>query len=190
MIEVLRNFLLATCLIFLVVTCPLAKELRQQNAPAAELVLSGTVKVNGKAVAPGFAIATGDKVSTAAKSSAVVSLGNLGRVEALPDSEMTITFDESSINIELDAGAVRVSKAEGMTATVSTKDGAVLANTPLAGSFTVDTACGNTVVTAHNVAVELRATGGEGRTVDPGKHDSVGKARPGCRPKKAKASTK
>jgi ferric-dicitrate binding protein FerR (iron transport regulator) len=153
------------------------------SEPSSYQVVSGKIRVNGKNVAPGFVIAKGDTVETAKGSSAVVSLGKLGRVEVLPESKMKVTFDATSMTVEVDAGSVRVSKAEGgTTATVSTRDGEVVAVTPLAASFTVDTDCGNTVVMAHDAVVELHSSGGV-KAVQPGSLASVGKARRGCRHK-------
>jgi ferric-dicitrate binding protein FerR (iron transport regulator) len=148
-------------------------------------VLSGKIKVNGKGAAPGFAVGSGDTVETAKGSSAVVSLGKLGRVQVLPGSKMKVTFDDVSFTVSLESGAALVSKAEGMTATVSTKDAEVVATTPLAGSFTVDTGCGNSIVTAHDASVELR-TGDETYVVMPGSQRSAGRPRVGCKPKPAK----
>lgn len=157
-------------------------KIQDPTAPVSQQVVSGKVKVNGRSVAPGFAVGSGDTVETAKGSSAVVSLGKLGRVEVLPGSKMKVTFDDVSLTVSLESGAVRISKAEGMTATVSTKDGEVVSTTPLAGSFTVDTSCGNTIVAAHNASVELRA-GGDAHMVMPGSQRSAGNPRPGCKPR-------
>ena len=130
----------------------------------------------------GFDVASGDTVETAKGSSAVVSLGKLGRVEVLPESKMKVTFDANSMTVEVDAGHVRVTKAEGMTARVLTKDGEVVVATPLIASFTIDTECGNTVVLAHDAVVELHSSGGV-KTIQAGSQASAGKARVGCRRK-------
>jgi ferric-dicitrate binding protein FerR (iron transport regulator) len=158
---------------------------QEPAAPLSRQIVSGKIKVNGKSVAPGFEFASGDTVETAKGSSAVVSLGKLGRVEVLPASKMKVTFDDTSATISIEVGGVRVSKSEGSSVIVSTKDGEVVANTPLQGSFTVDTSCGNTLVNANTVTVELRATGGEGKSVEPGKNGSIGRARTGCKPRPA-----
>ncbi|MDQ5844901.1 MAG: hypothetical protein M3539_06345 [Acidobacteriota bacterium] len=160
-------------------TNPAAQE---PAGPSSRQIVSGRIKVNGKSVAPGFEIASGDTVETAKGSSAVVSLGKLGRVEALPASKMNITFDDSSMTIKLEAGAARITKAEGMTATVSTKDATVVAMTPLQASFVVDIGCGNTLVIVSAGNVELRA-GSSVKQIAAGSQDSAGQAYRGCKPK-------
>lgn len=152
-----------------------------QTQPSAEQATSDRIKVNGKFVPPGFAIATNSVVESGPKSSAVVSLGKLGRVEVLPSSKMKITFDDTHITVALSSGGARVFKAEGATASVTTKDGEVSASTPLAGSFTVDTECGDSVVTANEISVELRLHG-ETRTLLPGARSTAGVARANCKP--------
>lgn len=153
-----------------------------QNQPGqtSRQVVSGKIKVNGKSVPPGFEIAPGDTVETAKGSSAVVSLGKLGRVEVLPSSKMKVSFDNSTITIKLDAGGTRVTKAEGMTATVATRDAEVVAITPLEAVFVVDTECGNTLVSPSTGTVELRA-GNSVKQVAAGSQDTAGQAVKGCK---------
>ncbi|HEV7745003.1 MAG TPA: hypothetical protein VGO56_08395 [Pyrinomonadaceae bacterium] len=86
-----------------------------------QLTVVGMVKVNGKPAATGDIVSSGDAVQTAAKSSAVVSLGKLGRVEALPETRMKLRYDDNSISVLLEAGSVRVSTGEGVAATITSK---------------------------------------------------------------------
>jgi hypothetical protein len=86
------------------------------------LTVTGMVKVNGKPAATGDIVASGSSIETAKGSSAVVSLGKLGRVEALPETRMKLRYDDTSISILLDAGSVRVSTGPGVSATVNTKE--------------------------------------------------------------------
>lgn len=160
-----------------------------QTRPASRQVVSGKIKVNGKSVAPGFDITSGDTVETAKGSSAVVSLGKLGRVESLPSSKMTITFDTSNINIKLESGGVRVTKAEGMVATVSTRDAEVVAVTPLEAIFVVDRECSDTLVNVGTGTVELRA-GNSVKQIAAGSQDTAGQARVGCQRRKLDSKVK
>ncbi|HKB65825.1 MAG TPA: hypothetical protein VKC61_08195 [Pyrinomonadaceae bacterium] len=86
------------------------------------LTVTGMVKVNGQPAATGDIVASGSTVETAKGSSAVVSLGKLGRVEALPETRMKLRYDDTSISILLAAGSVRVSTGPGVAATIMTKE--------------------------------------------------------------------
>jgi ferric-dicitrate binding protein FerR (iron transport regulator) len=91
---------------------------REQDA-IGQLTITGRVTVNGLPAATGDIVASGSTVQTAKGSSAVVSLGKLGRVELLPDSKMKLRFDDSSISISLGSGRVRVSTGPGVAATIT-----------------------------------------------------------------------
>ena len=93
-----------------------------QAEPVGLLTVTGMVKVNGKPAATGDIVASGSTVETAAKSSAVVSLGKLGRVEALPETRMVLRYDDSSISILLADGSVRVQTGPGVAATIKSKE--------------------------------------------------------------------
>lgn len=95
---------------------------RAQEVPVGHLTVTGMVRVNGQPAATGDIVASGSTVETAKGSSAVVSLGKLGRVEALPETRMKLRYDDTSISILLDAGSVRVSTGPGVAATVHTKE--------------------------------------------------------------------
>src|SRR6185295_5051953 len=91
---------------------------RAHEDPVGLLTVTGMVKVNGKPAATGDIVASGSLVETAAKSSAVVSLGKLGRVEATAETKMTLRYGDNNIGVLLDAGIVRVNTGEGVTATI------------------------------------------------------------------------
>jgi ferric-dicitrate binding protein FerR (iron transport regulator) len=148
--------------------------------PSGQLTVTGTVKVNGSAVGNGFTLSSGSKTTTAKGSTAVVSLGKLGRVELLPSSSANISFDGGSIKVALESGRVRVSSGSGIAARISTKDGEAVANATEDNSFTVDTTCGNTLVLVQSGRVELRA-GGTVKQIAAGGQDTAGTAKPGCR---------
>jgi hypothetical protein len=94
---------------------------RAQDYPVGMLTVTGMVKVNGKPAATGDIVVSGSTVETAKGSSAVVSLGKLGRVEALPETSMKLRYDDSSISILIGAGSVRVSTGPGVAATITRK---------------------------------------------------------------------
>ena len=89
--------------------------------PVGMLTITGMVKVDDKPAATGDVVASGSGVATAANSSAVVSLGKLGRVEALPSTQIHLRYDDSSITITVEAGSVRVTTGPGVSATIIRK---------------------------------------------------------------------
>jgi len=114
-----RTFALSLTLIFLAGLAPLAAPVTRAQDPVGMLTVTGMAKVNGKPAATGDIVSSGNSVETAARSSAVVSLGKLGRVEALPETRMKLRYDDSSISILIDAGSVRVETGPGVAATIT-----------------------------------------------------------------------
>ena len=151
------------------------------------LTVTGTVKVNGKLAATGDIVAPGSEVQTAKGSSAVVSLGKLGRVEALPSTTLKLRYDETttthtlaSIAILLGDGSVRVSGGEGMIVNVESGLTATRPSSRKEQSvFTVDKTCGNTMVSVEKGKVELRA-GHTMKEIAAGGRDSAGQPKAGC----------
>ena len=144
--------------------------------------MNGQVSVNGTAAISGATVSSDSSITTAARSSAVVSLGKLGRVEVLPDSTMKLSFSDSSVSVSmLDAGRVRVSSSSNITAGATTKDGQITSTGKQRNEFIVDTSCGNTFVSVKKGTVELRA-GSTVKQIAAGNQDTAGQARPGCTP--------
>ena len=153
------------------------------------LTVTGMVRVNGKPAATGDIFPSGSEVQTAKGSSAVVSLGELGRVEALPSTIMKLRYDpiatthnSASVAIVLGDGSVRVSTGEGIVFNVGS---GLTATRPSLRTqqnvFTVDTTCGNTLVSVAKGKVELRA-GNSVKQIAAGGQDTAGQAKPGCTP--------
>jgi hypothetical protein len=151
-----------------------------QTGPSGELSVSGQVTVNGQPAISGATVFSDSTVSTAKNSSAVVSLGKLGRVELLPSSSMKVSFNETSISGMLESGRARVSTPAGVMVNISTKDGAVVAEGKEATAFTIDTECGNTIVATQAGLVELRA-GSKVSPIAAGQDATAGTAQPGTR---------
>lgn len=147
-----------------------------QTGPSGELSVSGQVTVNGQNAISGATVFSDSTVTTAKGSSAVVSLGKLGRVEVLPESSIKLSFTDSGITATLEAGRVRVSNS--MMANVITADGSVIADN--ASVFMVDVECGNTKVATQSGNVTLRA-GSTVKQIAAGGQDNAGTAAPGTR---------
>jgi hypothetical protein len=122
-----------------------------------QLRVRGKVNLNGKPAVSG-AFGSGGTVKTGKNSSGVVSLGKLGRVEVLPDSAAKIEFADASVTVTMiEAGRVRVSSSSGTYATVHTGDARISADKSQANEFTVDTSCGNLIVSTKTGMAEIRA---------------------------------
>jgi hypothetical protein len=113
-----RSLTLCLTLAFLAGATQVVLPKSQAEDPMGLLTVTGMVKVNGKPAATGDIIASGSLVETAAMSSAVVSLGKLGRVEATAETKMTLRYGDNNIGVLLDAGIVKVNTGEGVTATI------------------------------------------------------------------------
>jgi hypothetical protein len=146
------------------------------------LQIDGQVNVNGTAAISGATVFSDSTITTASRSSAVVSLGKLGRVEVLPDSTMKLIFSDDNVAAGmLDQGRVRLSSSSNVTAKASTRDGEVITTGKQRNEFIVDTSCGNTFVSVKKGTVELRA-GSTVKQIAAGNQDTAGTARPGCTP--------
>ncbi len=151
-----------------------------QRSPAGDLSVVGDVTVNGESAISGATVFSDSTIVTGQGSSAVVSLGRLGRVEVLPNSSVKLGFNESGVTGMLDAGRVRLSTSSGVSASVTTKDGTAVADNRQPNVFLVDVECGNTVVSTQSGQVELRA-GSSVKQVAAGSQDTAGQAAPGTR---------
>ena len=123
---------------------------------AGEITVTGQVTVNGQPAVSNSTLLSGAVIGTAAGTSAVVSLGKLGRVEVLADSNLTLTFTDNSIVAILTAGKARVSNSAGVAATVTTKDTTVIADSGQADNFLVEVECSHTHVDTTSGVVTMR----------------------------------
>lgn len=153
------------------------------NAPSGKfLKIEGQVLVNGTSAIAGAAVSSDSAITTPARSSAVVSLGKLGRVEVLPSTMMRLIFSDANVSVSmLDAGRVRLSSSSNVTATTTTRDGHIVSIGNQRNEFIVDTSCGNTFVAVKKGSVELRA-GSTVKQIAAGNQDTAGTATPGCTP--------
>src|SRR5688572_6975978 len=115
----IRILMFCLTLTFLSGMSPLALAATDTEEKVGVLTVNGTVKVNGKPAATGDVIASGSEVQTAQGSSAVVSLGKLGQIEALPSSTVKViyidtstTHNTASFSVLLSDGKVKVSTGE------------------------------------------------------------------------------
>jgi hypothetical protein len=154
--------------------------LAAQQKPSGELSVVGEVSVNGASAISGATVFTDSAITTGQNSSAVVSLGKLGRVEVMPNSSLKLSFTDNGVSGTLDAGKVRFSTSSGVTSSVMTKDGNAVADNAVPNVYVVDVECGNTVVATQSGRVELRA-GNAVKQIAAGSQDTAGTAQPGSR---------
>ena len=122
-----------------------------------EITITGQVTVNGQTAISNSTLLSGAVIAAGANSNAVVSLGKLGRVEVLADSNATLIFSGNSIVVNLSAGQTRVSNSAGTAATVTTKDATVVADTSQADNFLVQVECSHTHVDTTSGLVNMRS---------------------------------
>ncbi len=97
---------------------------------AAELTISGknvdgeapVVMVNGEAAKSGRSIFPSSTIATPDDTTAVISMGKVGQIELAPNSSLNLTFDDNTVNGELNAGRLTVLGSLG-TVTIRTVDG-------------------------------------------------------------------
>lgn len=151
-----------------------------QQGPAGELSVSGKVTVNGQSAISGATIFSDSTIVTSQNSSAVVSLGKLGRLELLPGTSLRVSFTDNSISGVLDSGRLQVSVPQGVASSFTTKDAMVVSDTAQANVFTIDLECGNTITATQTGRTELRV-GNNAQPVAAGQDATAGTAQPGTR---------
>jgi ferric-dicitrate binding protein FerR (iron transport regulator) len=142
-----------------------------------ELSVSGQVTVNGQKVISGGTVFTDSTISTAAQSSASVNLSKVGRVDLAQNSNLHLSFGETSITAMLESGSAQVSTVAGTTVNLTTKDGTVVVDGSQATSFTVSSLRGRTTVSTLTGLAQFK-TGGATKQVAAGESASAGVPQP------------
>ena len=88
-------------------------------------------------------------------SSAMVRLGNAGYVSVMPNSVLSLNFNNDSISGNLSAGNVKVSNNAGVAVNIKTADSVVTNNTDKNSIFEVNVNSGSTQATAETGSVYL-----------------------------------
>lgn len=127
------------------------------SARSGELSVIGEVSVNGQKVTSGGTIFSGSAIVTAKDSSAIVSLGKLGRIELSANTSLKLNFADNAIVGVLDSGRARVSTPTGVSVNLTTKDGSVVVDGTQATVFTVSSLKGITSVGTESGVAELKS---------------------------------
>lgn len=148
----------------------------------AEIAVTGQVTINGQTAVSNTTVLSGSVISTGPNSSAIVSLGKLGRVEISSDSSMTLNFGANNIIAIVDSGKVRVSASAGVATTATTKHATFIADSSQANNFALEVECSHTHVDTTSGAVTMRE-GSNDKQVAAGSSASAGNmAQTGCKP--------
>jgi hypothetical protein len=147
-----------------------------------EIAVTGQVTVNGQNAVSNSSVVSGSTITTGAGSTAVISLGKVGRVELSPDTSIMLKFNDNSITGILSAGDVRVSNSIGIAATITTKDAAVIADAGQANNFEVGVECSHTHVNSFIGLVTMRS-GTTDKQISAGTDGTAGNpSQAGCKP--------
>ena len=142
-----------------------------------ELSVSGQVTVNGQKMVSGGTVFTDSTISTAPQSSASVSIAKVGRVVLSANSNLRLSFSDSSISAMLETGSAQVSTLAGTTVNLTTKDGTVMVDGKEATSFTVSATRGRTSMTTLSGVAEFK-TGTTTKQVAAGESAVAGTPNP------------
>ena len=88
------------------------------------------VMVNGNSVPSGTTIFSGAQVRTPAGTGATIDLGPLGRVDIGPNTNLTLTFGQGEVSINLQTGYVMLTTNKGTKGAVINPQGAVTSTDP------------------------------------------------------------
>ena len=142
-----------------------------------ELSVSGQVTVNGQKVISGGTVFSDSTISTAAQSSASVSISKVGRVELAPNTNLRLNFAENNITALLESGSAQVATLAGTTVNLTTKDGVVIVDGKQATTFTVSAKRGRTSVTTLAGIAQFKA-GGSVKQIAAGESATAGTPNP------------
>ncbi len=105
---------LSVCLVVAVYATYSMVALAASDKTVGELSVAGknqTVTVNGEKAQSGRSIFTSSTIVTPESTSAVINIAKVGKVEIAPNTTLTLSFDENSINGSLVDGKVTVLNA-------------------------------------------------------------------------------
>jgi hypothetical protein len=121
------------------------------------LSVVGEVTVDGQKITSGGTFFSDSTIVTGKDSSAILSLGKLGRIELQENSSLNLTLADNGITGTMNAGRGRVSTPAGVAARIATKDGDVSVDGSQATSFNVNTENVSTILGTESGLAELRS---------------------------------
>jgi hypothetical protein len=121
-----------------------------------EITVTGQVTVNGAAAVSGATVFSDSTITTAQGSSAVVSLGKLGRVEVQEGTSLNLKFSDTGIIAMLDSGRVRLSTPAGVASTVTTKNATFVGDVSQADNYLVQAECSHSHIDTSAGVVTMK----------------------------------
>lgn len=106
-----------------------------------EIQVSGQVIVNGQLAVSSSTIVSGSTIKTDTNSSAIISLGNIGKLELFPGTSANLKFTDDDIVLDLVSGKARIMNFAKIGVKVTTASATVLADANQFNSFLVDVGC-------------------------------------------------
>ena len=88
-----------------------------------EMDAKKSMMVNGNPVVSGATVFSGAQLFTPEAVGASIQLESLGRLEIMPNTNLTLTFDKTSVDVVVTKGDVFLSTNEGVKGTVITPEG-------------------------------------------------------------------
>jgi hypothetical protein len=95
------------------------------SLPGSKLML-----INGNSVGTGTTVFSGSQLQTPADTEAAVQLGAVGYLDIAPDTNLTVTFDKTSVDVRVTKGSAVLSTDAGVKGTVTRADGTVETSNP------------------------------------------------------------
>ncbi|MEP6924350.1 MAG: hypothetical protein ABI954_07780 [Pyrinomonadaceae bacterium] len=128
---------------------------------AGELIVAGTsantdaavVMVDGERAMSGRSVFSSSTITTSANAGATVSLGNAGRIELAPNTQLNLNFTDKTISGTIAAGQVKVFSSAGVEARIQTKDDTIVGDVNQNNLFAVDVRSGTTNAVAEMGAI-------------------------------------
>ena len=125
-------------------------------ATTAQITVTGQVTVNGQMAVSNATVMSGAVIAAGANSNAVISLGKIGRVEVLADSNLTLNFTDTGIVAILSEGKARVSNSAGVSTTLTTKHATFIGDSGQANNFMVEVECSHSHIDTTAGVVTMR----------------------------------
>jgi hypothetical protein len=151
----------ASALLLSLIILPVFSRINHAQGPLPIIQVIGKVKVNGGEVQTNTVIFSGVTIQTApTNSSAVVSLGKLGRLELQENTEIKIDFSDTRMVILLmRPGRIRLSTPTGIGATVRSAEIQAVVDRAEQNEFSLETSCNSVTVNTKSGRVILGVGG-------------------------------